>query len=219
MEPAISDRGVVWTDYREGPKDPDIQMYDFKMLADVSITNGSFNHTNPSIAGDNIVWTDNRNGHYNVYLYNSTTNKERNITSDGFDHSSPDISGNNVIWTDKSKGNLDIFLYDLLTGKTRQITSGTIDHYYGMIDGNNIIWTENDIDLSIHRLVLYNITTGTKAAIIETPIGGNILAHAATTRLYLRKSKEDKRIERHEDSPNMPEGECVKKITPAGIKD
>ena len=52
-----------------------------------------------------------------------------------------------------------------------------------------------------------------------TPIGGNILAHAATTRLYLRKSKEDKRIIRLVDSPNMPEGECVMKITPAGIKD
>ena len=52
-----------------------------------------------------------------------------------------------------------------------------------------------------------------------TPIGGNILAHAATTRLYLRKSKEDKRIVRLVDSPNMPEGECVIKITPNGIKD
>jgi DNA repair protein RadA len=52
-----------------------------------------------------------------------------------------------------------------------------------------------------------------------TPIGGNILAHAATTRLYLRKSKEDKRIVRLVDSPNMPEGECVIRITPAGIKD
>ncbi len=52
-----------------------------------------------------------------------------------------------------------------------------------------------------------------------TPIGGNILAHAATTRLYLRKSKEDKRIVRLVDSPNMPDGECVIKITPEGIKD
>lgn len=52
-----------------------------------------------------------------------------------------------------------------------------------------------------------------------TPIGGNILAHAATTRLYLRKSKEDKRIVRLVDSPNMPDGECVIKVTPGGIKD
>ncbi len=52
-----------------------------------------------------------------------------------------------------------------------------------------------------------------------TPIGGNVLAHAATTRLYMKKSKEEKRIVRLVDSPEMPEGECVIKITPSGIKD
>jgi DNA repair protein RadA len=52
-----------------------------------------------------------------------------------------------------------------------------------------------------------------------TPIGGNILAHAATTMLYLRKSKEEKRIVRLVDSPSMPEGECVIKITPQGISE
>ncbi len=52
-----------------------------------------------------------------------------------------------------------------------------------------------------------------------TPVGGNIIAHAATTRLYLRKSKEDKRIIRLVNSPSQPEGEAVMKITPNGIKD
>lgn len=52
-----------------------------------------------------------------------------------------------------------------------------------------------------------------------TPIGGNVLAHAATVRLYLKKSKEEKRIVRLVDSPEMPEGECVMKITPNGITD
>ena len=52
-----------------------------------------------------------------------------------------------------------------------------------------------------------------------TPIVGNILAHAATTMLYLRKSKEEKRIVRLVDSPLKQEGECVIKITTDGIKD
>jgi DNA repair protein RadA len=51
------------------------------------------------------------------------------------------------------------------------------------------------------------------------PVGGNVVAHAATTRLYVRKSKEEKRIIRLVDSPSMPEGETVIKITPDGIKD
>jgi DNA repair protein RadA len=52
-----------------------------------------------------------------------------------------------------------------------------------------------------------------------TPVGGNIVAHAATTRLYMRKSKEEKRIVRLVDSPNMPEAEAVIKITPNGIRE
>ncbi|HIH19176.1 TPA: DNA repair and recombination protein RadA [Candidatus Micrarchaeota archaeon] len=52
-----------------------------------------------------------------------------------------------------------------------------------------------------------------------TPIGGHVLAHAATYRIYLRKGKEEKRIARLVDSPNMPEGECVFKVTAKGIVD
>ncbi len=52
-----------------------------------------------------------------------------------------------------------------------------------------------------------------------TPIGGHVLAHAATYRVYVRKSKEEKRIARLIDSPNLPEGERVFKVTPEGIKD
>jgi len=51
------------------------------------------------------------------------------------------------------------------------------------------------------------------------PIGGNIIAHAATYRLYLRKSKDEKRIARLVDSPNLPEGECVFKVSADGVKD
>lgn len=52
-----------------------------------------------------------------------------------------------------------------------------------------------------------------------TPIGGNILAHQSTYRLYLRKSKEDKRIARLVDSPSMPEGEAIFRVTEKGIED
>jgi len=52
-----------------------------------------------------------------------------------------------------------------------------------------------------------------------TPIGGHVLAHAATYRLYLRKGKEEKRIARLVDSPNMPEGECVFKVSAKGVCD
>ena len=51
------------------------------------------------------------------------------------------------------------------------------------------------------------------------PIGGHVLAHQATYRIYLRKSSGEKRIAKMMDSPNLPPGECVFKITPDGIRD
>jgi DNA repair protein RadA len=51
------------------------------------------------------------------------------------------------------------------------------------------------------------------------PIGGNIVGHTATFRIYLRKGKAGKRIARLIDSPNLPEGEAVFMVTEDGIKD
>ncbi|HHT75626.1 MAG: DNA repair and recombination protein RadA [Methanomassiliicoccaceae archaeon] len=51
------------------------------------------------------------------------------------------------------------------------------------------------------------------------PIGGHIVGHAATYRLYLRKSKGGKRIARLVDSPNLPEAEAVISVSEDGIRD
>ena len=50
------------------------------------------------------------------------------------------------------------------------------------------------------------------------PIGGNIVGHTATFRLYLRKSKGGKRVARLVDSPNLPEGEAAFMVEQAGLK-
>jgi DNA repair protein RadA len=50
------------------------------------------------------------------------------------------------------------------------------------------------------------------------PIGGNIVGHTATFRLYLRKSKGGKRVARLVDSPNLPEGEAAFMVEEAGLK-
>jgi len=51
------------------------------------------------------------------------------------------------------------------------------------------------------------------------PVGGNIVAHASKTRIYLRKSKEDKRVAKLVDSPSLPDGEAIYRVTETGIID
>ena len=50
-------------------------------------------------------------------------------------------------------------------------------------------------------------------------IGGHIVGHASTFRLYLRKSKGGRRVARLIDSPNLPEGDAVISVVSEGIRD
>ena len=57
------------------------------------------------------------------------------------------------------------------------------------------------------------------AADPKKPIGGNIMAHASTTRLYLRKGRAENRIMKIYDSPSLPESEAMFAIFADGIGD
>ncbi|MDP6627961.1 MAG: DNA repair and recombination protein RadA [Methanopyri archaeon] len=50
-------------------------------------------------------------------------------------------------------------------------------------------------------------------------IGGNIVGHAATYRLFLRRGKGGKRVARLIDSPDLPEGEAIYSLTQEGVRD
>jgi len=51
------------------------------------------------------------------------------------------------------------------------------------------------------------------------PIGGNIIAHAATTRLRLRKGRGENRIMTVYDSPSLPEADCQFALSAEGVCD
>ncbi|CAG8692975.1 11041_t:CDS:2 [Ambispora leptoticha] len=51
------------------------------------------------------------------------------------------------------------------------------------------------------------------------PIGGNIIAHASTTRISLRKGRGELRVAKIYDSPCLPESECHFGISTHGIVD
>lgn len=53
----------------------------------------------------------------------------------------------------------------------------------------------------------------------KKPIGGNIIAHASTTRLYLRKGRGENRVCKIYDSPLLPESEAMFSIGADGINE
>ncbi|KAI5152303.1 meiotic recombination protein DMC1 [Enteropsectra breve] len=53
----------------------------------------------------------------------------------------------------------------------------------------------------------------------KKPIGGHVLAHASTTRIYLKKGRNETRIAKIYDSPDVPEADAIFAITEGGIAD
>ena len=52
-----------------------------------------------------------------------------------------------------------------------------------------------------------------------TAIGGNIVGHASTYRMYIRRGKKGSRVAKLIDSPNLPDNECLFFITEKGVVD
>ncbi len=52
-----------------------------------------------------------------------------------------------------------------------------------------------------------------------TPVGGNIVGHMSTYRVYLRRGKQGSRVAKLIDSPNLPDNEAQFYVTIAGVRD
>ncbi len=50
-------------------------------------------------------------------------------------------------------------------------------------------------------------------------IGGNIVGHNSTFRIYLRRGKKGTRVGKLIDAPNLPDSECIFQVTEHGIED
>jgi DNA repair protein RadA len=75
-----------------------------------------------------------------------------------------------------------------------------------------------------HNLAVYvtNQVMSDPAQMFGDPtkaIGGNIVGHACTYRIYLRRGKKDTRVAKLIDSPNLPENETVFSIELNGLRD
>ncbi|AKB47715.1 cell surface protein [Methanosarcina sp. Kolksee] len=114
---------------------------------------------NPDIYGNNIVWQDNRNGNWDIYIFDLSTKKEIHTTNTT-DQITPSIYGNLVVWEDGRNGGHDIYMEDLSTKKqTRIPTSGaasTPDIY-----GNKIVYVKQAFNEreSWYDLYMYDLST------------------------------------------------------------
>jgi len=127
------------------------------------ITTNSSNQGTASISGNLIVWSDDRNGNADIYLYDLNTNTEKQITTNSSSQYNPAISGNLVVWQDYRNGNNDIYLYDLDTKTEKQITTNSSSQYNPAISGNLVVW--QDYRNGNNDIYLYDLDTKTEKQI------------------------------------------------------
>jgi len=92
---------------------------------------------------------------------------------------------------------------------------------------------QQKLNRHMHALIkladMHNITVYVTNQVMSKPdqffgdpteaIGGHIVAHNSTFRIYLRKGKKGSRVAKLIDSPNLPDGEAGFFVTETGLKD
>lgn len=118
--------------------------------------------------------------------------------------------------------NLKLLVIDSTTGlfRSEYIGRGNLSDRQGAIN--------RFVSLAAHIADTYNIAVIFSNQVMADPsqmfgdpkkaIGGNVMAHTSTYRIYFRKSG-DYRIAEMKDSPHHPDGECMFGVVEGGIVD
>jgi beta propeller repeat protein len=84
-----------------------------------------------SVSGSRVAWMDDRNGNWDIYLYDMETGVETRVTDDPFDQIGPTLLGELVLfhdyrfslgWENNQDCARDLVILDLSTGAIRRIT-------------------------------------------------------------------------------------------------
>ncbi|MEW5760206.1 MAG: DNA repair and recombination protein RadA [Candidatus Thermoplasmatota archaeon] len=114
------------------------------------------------------------------------------------------------------------------------IVDSLTSHFRAEYVGRNVLADrQGKLNIHLHELMKFAILHN--AAVVVTnqvlarpdviygdairPVGGHVVAHTATFRIYLRKAKGEKRICRLVDSPHLPEAEAIINISEEGVRD
>lgn len=136
------------------------------------ITTNPASQTDPAISGNNVVYTDDRNGNQDIYFYNITSGEETNLNP-GIPNNQylDDISGNQVVYTGVTSTGADIWLYNLYTNLEIPLdSSGT--NYWPSIDEDLVAWifrSGADYDVILANLTERRATTLASASYVSRP--------------------------------------------------
>jgi beta propeller repeat protein len=165
--PVISGDYLIWQERDDPGDDFDIFCYQISTGALQCICNNASEQNFPSIAGNQVVWQDMRNGNADIYLYDLSIGEQRALCTDPAAQEFPRIDGNSVVWTDTRNGNEDIYLYDLTTGEEIRITDDPAPQRSPSVSGDLVVW--EDYRNGNGDIYLYDRSTGEEWIVCSSP--------------------------------------------------
>lgn len=156
------------------------------------ITSDPSDQVNPDIYGDTMVYQDNRNGNWDIYMVHYGYGEIR-ITTNTADQVNPKIYGDKIVYQDNRNSNWNIYMYDLSTQTESQITNYPSSHVYPAIYGNRIVWQDNrNADYASNSvrwdIYMYDLSTQTETRV--TTSGVNTRPAISDSRIVYTKDKD-----------------------------
>ena len=111
-------------------------------ITKTQITTNKSDQYCPVIYSNRIVWTDDRNGNWDIYIYDLSTKKQIRTISTSIQWD-PAIYGDRVVWVDDRNENWDIYMCNLSTKKQTRITTDGAWHISPAIYGDKIVWQDD----------------------------------------------------------------------------
>jgi TolB protein len=150
---------IVWADLNT----QNVNAYTFSNDTTWSVAAHPAAQWRPAIYGDHIVYTDNRNGHNDIYMVNISTGEVSRLSNSARDDMGAKIDDGKVVWY-SYKGApgqdefSDIYYFDIGTWKLTNVTDDWPLQYSPDVFGDTILWHDNrQVNWEIFK---YNITTG-----------------------------------------------------------
>ena len=94
------------------------------------------------IWGSVVVWRDQRNGNYDVYGKDLSTDQELEICVRAGDQTNPEICGDWVTWQDNRNGNDDIYAKNLSTGEEFEVCAASGGQTFPVVSGTRLAWQD-----------------------------------------------------------------------------
>ena len=141
------------------------------ITTDYQITSDSASQERPDIYeygpyDYGVVWQDNRNGNFDIYMYTSGPNSlepEIQVTTNSGNDQYPKIYNDTIVYQSDRNGNWDIYIYNITSKIETQITNSVGNEEYPDIDGNHIVW--QDSRNGGWDVYMYDLATQTEKAI------------------------------------------------------